>query len=174
VEQGWHGQGRLLAAFGRLLDLLAKRVEAHYGPRLVSLAVFGSVARRTPGPTSDVDLLLVVDPLPPGRTARVEEFAPVETGLADLLGELKTMGVDTRLSPVFRTPAEVRRYGGPLFLDMTEEVVILHDREGFLRGYLDRLKRRLQAGGARRVPYRGAWYWDLGSPGSRGDDGDDG
>ena len=62
---------------------------------------------------SDIDLLVVVDPLPNGRLARIEEFAPVETAVAPLLEQVRTVGVDTRISAVTHTPAEVRA-GSPL------------------------------------------------------------
>lgn len=113
-------------------SLKAASLEA-YGERLVSAAVFGSVARGTMRPDSDIDLLLVVDALPAGRMPRVREFEAVERRLAPLLEVSARHGVYTTLSPVFKTPQELE-YGSPLFLDMTEEVLILHDPNGILRG----------------------------------------
>jgi len=46
--------------------------------------IFGSVARRTPNPESDLDILVLADRLPHGRMARVKEFEPVEQALATL------------------------------------------------------------------------------------------
>ncbi|MDQ7793533.1 MAG: nucleotidyltransferase domain-containing protein [bacterium] len=155
----------LLAGFDLLLSELVESVKGHYGPRLVSIAAFGSVARRTPGPLSDLDVLVVADELPSGRLRRVEQFEPVEAALAGRLESLKEAGLHTRLSPVLRTPNEIEQYGGPIFLDMTEHVLILHDRGRFLSNYLGRLRSRLAAQGARRLTYRGACYWDLGSGG---------
>jgi len=65
----------------KLLNHLTSLCKEHYGERLVSLAVFGSVGRGTPRPDSDIDLLLVVKDLPVGRIARVKEFAAIETTL---------------------------------------------------------------------------------------------
>ena len=160
------GKGMLLS-FDRLVSDLGEAVKTYYGPRLTSLAVFGSVARGTPGPISDLDALIIADPLPRGRIGRVEEFEGVEASLTGRLEELKRAGVDARISPVFRTPTEVLQYGGPIFLDMTEHVIILHDRRDFLRDYLARLKTGLAAKGARRLSWRGVSYWDLGE--ERGD-----
>lgn len=146
--------------FDRLLAALNETALQVYGSRLVSLAVFGSVGRGTPRPDSDVDILLVADDLPRGRLARVYEFNQVEAALASVLGALRREGVETELAPVFKTPAEVEA-GSPLFLDMVDDARILYDRDGFLCGYLERLRRRLEQLGARRIPHAGAWYWDL-------------
>jgi predicted nucleotidyltransferase len=56
----------------RLLVEVTQRVRHHYGARLVSLVVFGSIGRGTARPDSDVDLLIVAENLPDGRMARVE------------------------------------------------------------------------------------------------------
>jgi hypothetical protein len=163
VSGGGRGErrNRILGAFDEVLRVLSEALLRHYGDRLVSAAVFGSVARRTPNPESDIDLLVVAHGLPVGRSRRVEEFGAVDEAMEPHLRALEERGIRTRLSPVFRTPNEVQE-GGPLFLDMTEHVVLLYDRDGFLRRYLDRLRTELEKTGARRVRYKGAWYWDLG------------
>jgi hypothetical protein len=152
---------RILQAFDDLSGNLLAAVRAVYGERLASLAIFGSVARRTPSPESDLDILVLADRLPDGRMARVKEFEPVEQALATLLWELEGRGVRTDLSPVFRTPAELA-HGGPIFLDMVGQVIMLYDRDGVLSRYLSQLEETLRSTGARRIPYKGAWYWDLG------------
>jgi hypothetical protein len=121
--------------------------------------VYGSVGRGTPRSTSDIDVLLVVDPLPDGRIARVEEFAGVDRLMAAALAEARAQGVETELSPVFKTPAELAA-GSPLLLDMTEDARILIDR-GELEQALATLRTRLAAQGARRVVRGNAWFWDL-------------
>ena len=124
--------------FQTIVDALLAASLAVYGERLLSAAVFGSVARGTMRPDSDIDLLLVVADLPNGRMPRVREFDAVEHRLEPLLAAAARDGVHTTVSPVFKTPQELD-YGSLLFLDMTEEVLILHDPAGILRGYLDKL-----------------------------------
>jgi predicted nucleotidyltransferase len=126
----------------------------HYGSGLISVAIFGSVACGVATPESDVDLLIVADRLVPGHLNRMDDFRPVEESI---LGRMRDRG---ELSPIFKTPAEVRA-GSPLFWDMTEEVIILFDRDRFLEGSLEEVKRSLQALGARRVKQGSAWYWIL-------------
>jgi hypothetical protein len=146
--------------YARLLERIVAETTAHYGARLVACVVYGSVARETEREGSDVDLLLVVNDLPRGRFARVEEFEPVEARLGPDLQPRTPEEAPIELSPVFKTPQEVLA-GSPLFLDMVEDARILHDPEGFFAGYLDRLRSRLRELGARRVWIGNAWYWEL-------------
>lgn len=141
----------------KALDVAARR---YYGERLVALALYGSVARGTMRPDSDIDLLVVADPLPDGRLARSREFDAVERAVTTELAAAAQAGVHTLLSPVFKTPEELRR-GGFLFLDMTDQARILYDRGGALRAYLDDLAARLKAMGAKRVYKGGGYYWVL-------------
>jgi len=147
------------ATFDGLLKVLCEACQQHYGPRLVALAVYGSVGRGTPRSTSDMDVVLVVDSLPNGRIARVEEFAEVDRMMAAPLAAARAHGVETEVSPVFKTPAELAA-GSPLLLDMTEDARILVDR-GELAQALNALRARLSAQGARRVVRGNAWFWDL-------------
>jgi uncharacterized protein len=140
----------------QLLERLRETCQTFYGQRLVSLVVFGSVGRGTPRPDSDVDFLVVADPLPDGRIPRVREFEEVERSVA-VNG---SVGGAHRLSAIFKTPAEVRR-GSPLFLDMLDDGRLLYDRGGFFATELAALKERLDKLGAKRIWKGDAWYWDL-------------
>src|SRR6266446_3528072 len=151
---------RLLERYEALLHALLADLRAHYGSRLVACAVFGSVGRGTPRYDSDIDLLLVVRDLPRGRFNRVEEFLPVEARLEPALRAHDPGCRPIALSPVVKSPEEVEA-GSPLFLDMVEDARILWDAEGFLAGYLDRLRARLRQLGARRIRRGNAWYWEL-------------
>ena len=148
------------AAFDAIVAALVPAAQAVYGERLLALALFGSVARGTMRPDSDIDLFLVADPLPAGRLARITEFERVEHGLAGPLAAARGAGVHTLLSPVIKTPEEMRQ-GSFLHFDLTDQARILHDPQGVLRGYLDDLAARLQAMGARRVYRGGGYYWLL-------------
>lgn len=132
----------------------------HYGDRLVSLAVFGSVGRGTPHPDSDIDMLVVAEGLPRGRINRVVEFRPVEIDFRARQTKMSGRGGSMELSPVIKTPEETS-IGSPLFLDMTEDARILFDRNDFLKIRLDQLIERLKTLGSKRIWKGSAWYWDL-------------
>ncbi len=150
----------MMDVFEPLLGSLVRETTRVYQDRVISLVLYGSVARGTAGPLSDVDFLLVADPLPSGRGARLREFEPVERAMTPDLAALRAAGFRTSLAPVFKTPEEVER-GSLLFLDLTIEARILLDRDDFFRRYLDRLRDRLARLGSRRVPFKGGYYWIL-------------
>jgi predicted nucleotidyltransferase len=150
----------LLERYDTILARLLAELRATYGERLVACAVFGSVGRGTPRHDSDIDVLVVARGLPRGRFNRVEEFLPVEARIEPALGPRGAGEVPIALSPVFKSPEEVEA-GSPLFLDMIEDARILYDPEGFLVAYLERLRARLRALGARRIRRGNAWYWEL-------------
>jgi predicted nucleotidyltransferase len=147
--------------FQTILRALDRAVRSVYEDRLVTIAVFGSVGRGTPRPDSDIDLLIVSVDLPRGRMPRVAEFEAVERMLSPLLNTMRERyGIETSLSPVFKTREEVLQ-GSLLFLDMLDDALLLYDRGRFFGRYLAALRKKLDLAGGRRVPYRGAWYWVL-------------
>jgi predicted nucleotidyltransferase len=80
------------AVYESLLSRLLDACRQHYGDRLVSLAVYGSVGRGTPRADSDLDLLIVAERLPSGRVARSEEFRAVEDALGPETAALRAAG----------------------------------------------------------------------------------
>ncbi|QSR84370.1 nucleotidyltransferase domain-containing protein [Methylacidimicrobium sp. B4] len=151
--------------FEDLVQRLLEAVRLAYGPRLLALAVFGSVGRGKMRPDSDIDFLIVAEPLPHGRMARVAEWEPIEQELSPALEEARALGVLTEWSPIFKTPAELAA-GSPILFDMTEDARILWDPQGVLAEALLRMKERLARNGARRIWSGNAWYWEL-QPGHR-------
>lgn len=144
---------------GFLKDLCTETVRC-YGDRLITLAVFGSVGRETMRADSDIDIMLIAEDLPDGRLNRIQEFELVEGALAPALSRLRAKGIDTCLSPVIKTPREVKS-GSLLFLDMIADSIILFDRNGFFQSFLHDFEKRLRKLGARRVKRGNAWHWVL-------------
>ena len=146
---------RLLAA---LLD--------EQGEHLVSFVLFGSVARGEAVPGSDLDVLIVLDAVPGARHERFALFARALDRMRREHGPLLAAGQPFDWSPILLSMAEARHHS-PLYLDMTLEARILHDRAGFFGRVLDGLRERMRALGSRRVTLSdGSWYWDL-KPGYR-------
>lgn len=139
---------------------LLRESKKFYGDRLISLVIFGSVARGTYRNDSDLDILLVIDGLPKGRIRRIAEFMEIEKKLEPMLTSLRKDGIYTELSPILKTPEEAEA-GSPLFLDMVEDARLLYDRDGFFSKILNQLRQRLIKLGARRIWKGDFWYWEL-------------
>ncbi len=146
--------------FDRIAQALLDACHAQYGDRLISFVIFGSVARGTPRADSDLDVLLVVDPLPPWPT-RNQEFRAAERRIEGVLERARRAGVDTRISPLIKS-REGAEYGAPPFIDMTEDGRILFDRDQFMARRLERMRQRMTQLGSRRIwSPDGTSHWDL-------------
>ncbi len=150
----------IIEKYDMILEALKNELKSFYGERLISAVVFGSVGRRTPNYNSDIDILIIAENLPTGRIKRIKEFGFIEDKLESLIASLKNSGINTYISPVIKTPEEVAA-GSPLFLDMTLDAQILIDKDGFFANELERLRKRLNVLGSKRINRGNAFFWDL-------------
>jgi len=128
--------------------------------RLTSLAVYGSVARGTARENSDIDLLIVSNDFSGSIGRRIEMLYRLEAGLEELAW-LRRNGIYTSFSFYPLTEEEAARKP-LLFIDMTEDAVILYDKDQFLEKVLTEFKAELLRLGAKRVFVdKENWYWDL-------------
>jgi uncharacterized protein len=153
-------QGSLAQDFESLLKQLTVEMERHYGKRLISAIVFGSVGRGEARLDSDIDILVIAKPLPKGRMLRVKEFAAVKGKLSGKIQAMAKKGIYTSLAPIFKTPKEVYT-GSLLFLDMINDGRTLSDRSGFWENYMREFQKRLNRLGAKKIAVGDRWYWDL-------------
>lgn len=143
-----------------LAQRYARIAEAVLGDMLVSIVLFGSVARRQCRPTSDIDLIVVLRDAPGTALARRAILEPVRTSLDPLLESLWREGLFTDFTEIIFTASEVKKTHR-LFLEVIEDGVILHDSNGFFAGVLERLKDGLLRLGAQRKTIGNLRYWDL-------------
>lgn len=142
-----------------LLEKLTKLLQEEFQDRLVSVVLYGSVARGDNRKDSDVDLLLVIKDLPKTITERVILFDKVERKLDDDIMRLMDEGYYVTFSPGLKTPEEAVRFS-PIYMDMTEDAIILYDRDGFFRKVLEKTRKRLKELGFERVWLsEKSWYW---------------
>jgi predicted nucleotidyltransferase len=144
----------------RAAEAYAEYLVATLGDQLLAVVLFGSVARGDAVAGSDVDLLIVARDLPAGQFARKRLLAAADAAFEPDVVAAESRGVEVRLARIVRTPEEAARIV-PLYLDMTEDAVLLVDRGGFFAGVLDRLRASLRRSGAKRVRLGATWYWDL-------------
>ncbi len=146
--------------FKKLSKRILKEVKSDYKEKLITLAIFGSVARERMNSESDIDLLIIAENLPEGRMKRIRQFDRIEKKLEPDLAIMQKKRIYTCFSPMFKTPEEVKR-GSPLFLDMVFDLKILYDKNDFFWNYLADFKKRLDKLGAKRIVQGERWYWIL-------------
>lgn|GEM_PF-330321 len=135
-------------------------LKRHFGDRLISVVLYGSTARREHTRTSDIDVLIVAKDLPPSHRERNRTLVAIENELVPMMDSLYDKGIQTGFSTKIKTPEEAGRFT-PLYLDLTQDAVILYDRDGFFSHVLEKLRSKLKALGARRVQLGKVRYWHL-------------
>lgn len=128
--------------------------------KLVSVVLYGSVARGEATQYSDIDLLVVVEDLPEGRFARLDVLAEADKTVEAFLKTLWDKNIYTGFTKILKTPREAERIV-PLYLDMTEDAIILYDKGNFFHNVLERLRERLKELGSVRRRMGKVLYWDL-------------
>lgn len=140
------------------MDLLLAR----FGNRVVSVLIFGSVARGTARTDSDIDVCLVMRDLPGSRYRRHQLLAPVLAALRNSRSYHEAIqgGYAPDFAVLLYTPDEVKDTK-PIFLDMVEEAIFVLD-DGTMKTKLESLRRRLRELGSRKVTLPdGTYYWLL-------------
>lgn len=146
--------------YATLLNNMLKIIKEEFKDDLISVVVYGSVARGDNRNDSDVDLLIIMKNLP--KDSMLKRIRLFETKVEDKLNldEYWKMGYYISLSPVLKTPEEAEKFS-PLYLDMVYDAVILYDRNYFFTRILQKLRDRLKELGAERVRMGKKWYWVL-------------
>ena len=134
------------------------------GDRLISVMLFGSVARGDWDKDSDIDILVVAEGWR-GKPVweRIKELRKAINSLEQTPEYLEAvrMGYWPVVQNYPLSPEEARRFKR-IYLDAIIDGIILYDRDGFLEAVLRSLRRRLEEMGSHRVvlPNR-RFYWVL-------------
>lgn len=147
---------KLRALAEKFADLLRKE----FSDNLVSIVLFGSVARGEGGRYSDIDLLVIFNKLPAGHLARTKLIEPVEESLEQDFAGLRKDGVYSNLNYLIKTKEEAR-CKRPLYFDLTRDAVYLYDNDGFFKKIVEDLRDRLTNLGSRCKKAGRVWYWEL-------------
>ncbi len=160
----WEEQVSVKEYLPFLERVVAGLLEEFWG-KLVSLVLFGSLARGDVKPESDVDLLIVAEGLPESYSERLKIVRKATREAEAMAAELwRRRSIYPLIDPVVLTPEEASATQ-PFYLDLLEDSIIIYDR-GFMEKVLRELRRKLAELGSRRVTLPdGSWYWVIGRPG---------
>ncbi len=130
---------------------------------LISVVLFGSVARGKAKKESDIDLLIVLEEVSDDHYERLKPFVDIELGMRKNVSYERYLreGLMPCLSYLILSKAEADE-NHYVFLDMVEDSIVLFDDGGYFKGRLSALKKRLSSLGSKKVQLgNGSWYWDL-------------
>lgn len=145
------------------ITLIVKSIKGYFKENLISLVLYGSVARKEAGEGSDLDFLVISKNFVGSLGSRFEVFNEIEKEIrqAKVYQKLKEQKFGTLISPVPLTPEEVKE-NPPLLLDVITDGIILYDKDDFMKNHLKTLERKLEKLGAKKFFLKtGKWYWDL-------------
>jgi len=131
----------MIEGYQEIADLFRDLLLRNFNGRLVSLALYGSVARGTSRKDSDVDFLIIMRDIPRSYGDRISLLLPLIYQLekSEPYLEMRKRDYDPYVQfVVFREDECIKTR--PLFLDLVDDAVILYD-EGFLKNKLEEIKK---------------------------------
>lgn len=147
-----------------LIGVFLKILEKRFGKSLISVVLYGSVARGKASQTSDVDLLIILGDPPKNYHRRLDPILESQKQLecSSMYKKIKDqLGVFPFFSYLIlsKEEAQENRY---IYLDMIEDGKILYDRDGFFFRKMQGMKKRIKELGSKKIYLEdGSWYWDL-------------
>ncbi len=143
----------------QILTKFSQLLQERFGANLISLVLFGSVARGTAKQESDIDLLIILKDAPDSYYNRLEPVVDIELELRKEAFE--TTGAEPIFSSIVLSKQEAMQNRN-IFLDMLDASMILYDKGDFFKNRLkDMEKRLLQLGSKKVILEDKTWYWNL-------------
>jgi len=152
--------------YARVLRDYTDLLLSSYGEGLLGVALFGSVARGDWKKESDIDLLVVVDGWEGRREwARIRELVSLKGRLARTASHVDALrnGFVPAIAELPLAPSQLLEFR-TVYLDIALDGVILLDRKGELKKFVDSVRAWGEASGSKRVvSLDGSFYWVIAS-----------
>src|SRR2546426_11672396 len=150
------------SAYSPLLRRYCELLYERYRDSLEGVVLFGSVAKGNWRKESDIDLLLVVKGWEERKAwERIDELYALKARLALSLehSACVNQGFWPAIHHVPLSPEELKEFR-TLYLDISFDGVILFDRDGVMKGFMDSIRSWAKSAGTRRVTLPdGGSYW---------------
>lgn len=146
----------------KLIEEYCSGIKNHFGSRLISICLFGSVARGEAKPDSDIDILIVAESLSKDIGIRIKETNHIHEDLkkSEAYLTLRRSNVSGLISDIFFTSEEIERHP-PILLDIIDDGIMIYDKNSFLSNELKIMNERLNAYKARKVKTEKGHFWIL-------------
>jgi predicted nucleotidyltransferase len=142
--------------YKQILDKFKRKLLTRFKDNLISLVLFGSVARGSARNDSDIDVLIILKDAPDSYYERLQPVVDIELEMRN-----DAEGMPPFLSSMILSLDEAKQNRN-IFLDMIDDSVILYDTDNFFINRLSELKKRLDQLGSKKIKLdNGTWYWNL-------------
>ncbi|MDH5186695.1 MAG: nucleotidyltransferase domain-containing protein [candidate division WOR-3 bacterium] len=146
-----------------LLDTYLSILQNELGNSLISVILYGSVARGRATLESDINLLIIVKE---GNKSYYQMLKPILKAQGCLsLNETFKRFSHNDSAPHFSYlifSEEEASKNRNIYLDILDDGIILYDPTSFFKKKLDGFKKRIRELGSKKVILEdGRWYWDL-------------
>ncbi|MEM1549711.1 MAG: nucleotidyltransferase domain-containing protein [Candidatus Methanomethylicia archaeon] len=145
-----------------LILMMAGRVFERFDGRLVSMVIFGSIARGEAKPNSDLDVLVIVKGLPEKYSERIRQVIEILDDVREVkLWLWREKGIFCNIEFIVLTPDEASIIQ-PVYLDMIDNSILIYDKNDFFKKILEGFAKKLSELGAEKVVLpNGKWFWRL-------------
>jgi predicted nucleotidyltransferase/DNA-binding HxlR family transcriptional regulator len=150
--------------YADLIERYCEILHDRYRGRLVSIALFGSVARGNWEKDSDIDLIIIIEGWKNTPVwMRIRELQELRRALSET-PEFKS-AIEKGFTPnIQHYPLDLSEASKfhRIYIDASIDAIVLYDKQDFLKDLLNNLRIKLERQGARRVtaPRKG-YYWIL-------------
>jgi hypothetical protein len=143
-----------------ILGIFISSLKPMLGVKILSIAIFGSIARSNGRSESDIDLIIVYR----GRRKDIEKkVIKVILKLRETreYRDLEESGFYPEISPIFISQEELEKHPW-ILLDVVDHGIILIDSDNQLRNELTRMAEKMAKLGSKKIKLPdGSWYWNL-------------
>jgi predicted nucleotidyltransferase len=142
--------------YKQILDTFRRKLLTRFKDDLISLILFGSVARGAARNNSDIDVLIILKDAPDSYYERLQPVVDIELEMRN-----DAEGMPPVLSSMILSLDEAKQNRN-IFLDMIDDSIILYDTDNFFKNRLSELKKRLDQLGSKKIKLdNDTWYWNL-------------
>jgi hypothetical protein len=146
----------MLSDYKQILNKFKQKLLARFKDDLISLVLFGSVARGKARKESDIDVLIILKDAPDSYYDRLKPVIDIELEMRN-----DVEGMQPVFSSIILSQDEAKQNRN-IFLDMIDDSIILYDTNDFFKNRLSELKNRLvQLGSKKVILDDSTWYWNL-------------
>lgn len=138
-----------------VIEEFLRNLKSFFDKNLVSVILFGSIARGDFSENSDIDIIVIAKNFPKDFSKRIDLFIPI-------VEKARKKAPNYPFIQVYPLTMNEALKNRPIYLDLITDAIILYDEENFMMNVLNKLFKKLKDLGAKKIYLEdGSWIWVL-------------